>query len=652
MRKKYEEKRGKIMKKQRNLKQKINFYVMSVAVLVSILVMTIISVGSIRSTNKILLDEMQITARIAAQNISSNLHLLTERMYNFSQEAVLSDSTVSGEEKQARLDEIKLQIEFVWLSAYDESGSKLYGDASAPDTIADTDYYAGLVKTGSLVIGEPYYADGILQLCVGITLKEEGEVTGYLVGSYKYDLLNDVLSQLVLGDTGSACILNKDGDVIGDRNTQNMRSRNNIYDMYPSSGNREKFEKATSFQTGSDIVWLDSLRNYAGYAPIPGTNWVLFLYAPVREFMNDVYFAMLLSILLSGAVLIIAGAVIVPLSRKISDPISNATSRLQALSDGNLTDEVLLSESDDETGILTDALAKTVASLKNYIQDIDSCLSTLAGGDYTVKIPDDFRGDFVSIRKALSNITEALNRTMLRMNRSSVEVSDCARQLLEGSREQAVILRDMKENMEAITSSIDQNRGNVQDMEECAEMAGQKTSLGSGNMENMLDAMSQIQSTVQEISKISLMIEDISKQTNILSLNASIEAGRAGEAGKGFAVVAGEIGNLSGQTAEALRQTGELIERSAETIQAGLTTAGQTAETFREIEELTKQYQKISLRIAETVQQQTEAVADANNRLETLQNIAGRNDSMAAESMSQAEGLRDYVAQVKIKENR
>lgn len=183
-------------------------------------------------------------------------------------------------------------------------------------------------------------------------------------------------------------------------------------------------------------------------------------------------------------------------------------------------------------------------------------------------------------------------------------------------------------------------------------MAGQKTSLGSGNMENMLDAMSQIQATVQEISKISLMIEDISKQTNILSLNASIEAGRAGEAGKGFAVVAGEIGNLSGQTAEALRQTGELIERSAETIQAGLTTAGQTAETFREIEELTKQYQKISLRIAETVQQQTEAVADANNRLETLQNIAGRNDSMAAESMSQAEGLRDYVAQVKIKENR
>ena len=171
-------------------------------------------------------------------------------------------------------------------------------------------------------------------------------------------------------------------------------------------------------------------------------------------------------------------------------------------------------------------------------------------------------------------------------------------------------------------------------------------------MENMLEAMSQIHATVEEISKISLLIEDISKQTNILSLNASIEAGRAGKAGKGFAVVAGEIGSLSGQTAEALQQTGELIERSTETIRTGLAAARQTAEAFREIEELTKQYQKISLRIAETVRQQTEAVADANDRLETLQSIAGKNDSMAAESMSQAEGLRDYVAQVKIKTDR
>ncbi len=90
------------MKKYRNLKQKIILYVMTVAVLVTLLVTTVMSFGSISSTHGILLDNMQITARIAAQNISSNLHLLTERMYNFSTEPVLQPGETDTRQQQAR----------------------------------------------------------------------------------------------------------------------------------------------------------------------------------------------------------------------------------------------------------------------------------------------------------------------------------------------------------------------------------------------------------------------------------------------------------------------------------------------------------------------------------------------------------------------
>ena len=148
------------------------------------------------------------------------------------------------------------------------------------------------------------------------------------------------------------------------------------------------------------------------------------------------------------------------------------------------------------------------------------------------------------------------------------------------------------------------------------------------------------------------MIEDISRQTNLLSLNASVEAARAGEAGRGFSVVAGEIRELSDQTAQALSETSKLIERSAETIKTGLDTANQTAKTFQEISELTQQYRDISARLSDTVQEQTAAVDHANNSLLSLQNIANRNDQMAAQSLAQAEDLKNYVSQVKIKENR
>lgn len=639
------------MKKQKNLKQKIIFYVMSVALLVTVLITTIMSVGSIRSTNNVLLDNMQITARTASQNIMSNLHLLTERMYNFSTETVFLNDTISETKKQKRFDAIKNQIEFLWLSAYDTDGKKLYGDTTSPKSITNTKYFSKMTETENLVIGEPYYNNTLLQLCVGAPLKnKDGEIKGYLVGSYKYDLIDDVLSQLVLGNTGSACILNEDGDIIGDRNKQNIIEKKNIYKLYPSSANASLFKKITSYQIGSAEMKLGSKHCYTGYSPIPGTNWELFLHVPKNEFMDTVYMSVIVSILLSIALIIAAGAVIIPVARKISNPLSAATKRLQALADGNLTKEVLLSDSNDETKILTDALAKTIASLKSYIQDIETSLSALSDGDFTIDIPNTFRGDFSSIRNSLDNITDSLNRTMQQMSKSSVEVSECAKQLLDGSKQQNDLLHSMEENMAAITSSIEKNKEHVLQIEQCAEMANQKTALGGSYMQNMLDSMSQIHKTVDEISNISLMMESISRETNLLSLNAAIEASRAGEAGRGFAVVANEIGSLSKQTTDALLESSNLISRSAEAIRAGLETAGQTADTFREIADLTTQYYTISNQLSDTVKDQTDAVAYAEKRLISLQEIAGKNDEMAAESLSQAKTLRNFVAQVKIKQ--
>ncbi len=639
------------MKNYYNLRQKIIFYVMSVAVLVTVLVTAIMSAGSIRSNNALVLDNIRIMARTAAQNISSNLHLLTERMYNFSTEAVFTDDTAGSAARQERIDAIRLRVELVWLAAYDTDGQKLYGDASAPGSVAGTTCYSSLVQTGNIVIGEPFFEEDLLQICVGVPLRDENGVTGYLVGSYKYDLLNDVLSQLVLGNTGGACILNENGGIIGDRDLSRVIEQENIYDLYPSSGNQEQFDKITAFQSGSCEMKLGKVKHYTGYAPIPGTNWALFIHAPKSDFMHTVIRTTLLSVTLSALLLLGAACVIIPVSRKISGPLSAAAKRLAALSDGNLTEEVVLSESHDETAVLTDALSKTVLSLNGYIREIESALSALSAGDYTIRIPDSFHGDFSSIRNSLIRITDSLNRTMQQMNQSSVEVSDCAGQLLDGSRHQVVLLKEMAGNMDAITASIEKNRDNASLMEECTQLAGTRTSLGSSYMQNMLDAMSQIHLVVEEISKVSLLIENISRQTNLLSINASVEAARAGEAGRGFAVVADEINSLSTQTADALQETGALIDRSAQTIRTGLDTASRTAETFREIAEITERYREISERLSETVTEQTSAVERAGGQLASLLDIAGRNDQMAAESLEQARQLRDYVARVRIRQS-
>lgn len=651
------------MKKTKRLKNKIIFYVMAVSILLTVCVVKVMSEGSIRSTNTVVLDNMQITARIAAQDISANLHLLTERMHDLALEDVFSNPASTPEEKQTRLTQASLQIEFVWLSAYDVNGNKLFGDETAPASIADTGYYADLTETQNIVIGDPYYENDIVQLCVGAPFKEDDEVTGYLIGSYKYDVLNDVLSLLILGNTGSSLLLNEEGMVIGDLNLQNIIDKKTYQDVFPTAKTNRLWEDILSAQTGSALMKLDEYRYYVGYTPIPGTNWTLFIHAPQWEFLDTVVKTLEFCIAGSLILLFIAMIIIVPLASRTSHSLSSATKRLQALANGNLTDEVTLSNSNDETRILTQALSQTITSLNDYIQNIQNSLGSLSHGDYTIQIPDNFTGDFTSIHDSLMNITDSLNQTMQKMNQSSIDVnrnantvSNFAKRLTDGAINQSALLEELEQNMLAITESIEKNKDNVLQMETCSENAEEKTSLGNKYMNSMLETMEQIHDAVDEISKISRMVEKISLQTNLLSFNASIEASRAGEAGKGFAVVAQEIGQLSTQTAEALQQTGTIISDAVTIIEKGLHTAKDTATAFQEIREVSKHYHEISNRLADTVSEQTSSVTYVNKNLDSLKDINDSNQvlaeetsKMAANSLKQSESLKRYVSQVKLK---
>lgn len=617
------------------------------------------------STSSVLRDSLQVTARTAAQNFSSNLHMLADRIDNIAQENVLADQMASDNDKQLLLDNQKLRIEFVWIAVYGLSGDKMYGDDTAPSSIDGTEYFQYLSGTDNIVIGKPEYNNNIWQLSVGIPVKgKEGDSYAYLVGSYKYDLLNDVLSNINIGAGGLVYIVDNEGNIIADKNISDMGKNENLYKIYKSNKNKKIFDSMLDFQTDANSVLLGFKQHYIAYSPIAGTNWTLMIAAPGNDFMKILWGSVLTSIVVIIVLQFVTRGLVVKIADKISGSLSIATERLVSLSTGNLKDKVVLADNNVEAEVLTTALSKTVKCLAGYIDDITEYLGQLSAGDYSGKVKDNFDGDFIAIKDALSYITASLNETMLHINKASLavssnssETSGYARRLYDGSIEQTAALERLDGKITVITQKIDEINNNARRVKKSADIAEQRVEEGKKQMDDMLSTMDSIHNDMQEIITISHLIEEISSQTSLLSLNASIEAARAGEAGKGFAVVAQQIGLLADQTADALHKTGEIIEKVSFSIGQGMVTARDTAESFQNIKEAAEDFSDISDSMARITVEQKEAIVMVSDEVGTVLAIADTNQSLAKEtdenaslSLKQAEELKQIVSAVKLKE--
>ena len=649
---------------KRSIKQIIIRYVTQLSISLGVILVILMIITSLRSTSSVLHDNLQITARISAQNISSNIHLLVDRMDSMAQKPEWSDINMSAAEMQQLIDQCEERVEFVWIAAYDTAGAKLYGDSLAPTSIMGKDYYDYLVRTQNLTVGSPVHQDGLWQLEVGIPIVNEGgDLLFYLVGSYKYDLLNDVLSNINIGGKGIAYIVDGEGTIIADKNIADMDKVRNLYELYGSGVNRRVFDAMLVFRTDSKSVYLKGVHHYMAYSPIAGTNWTLLIAAPGADFLGTLIWSVALSILIIIGLQIYITKRTVQIADQISGSLSLATDRLALLAAGNLKEEVVFADNNQEAETLTTALASTISSLSTYIDNITGYLGLLSSGDYSTQADGIFNGDFVAIREAMTLITDALNETMCHIQQASVAVRNnssettiYAKKLYDGSIEQSDALKRLTVKMNLITDKTDEIDDNAQRVKQSAGAAKERVDEGQQQMKDMLETMDSIHRDMQEIITISQLIEDISSQTSLLSLNASIEAARAGEAGKGFAVVAQEIGHLSQQTADALEKTGAIIGKASVAIDQGMQTAQNTAKSFDKVNQATSEFTEISNNLIHITMQQKEAIDTVSQEVQTVLTIADTNQQLAREtdetvavSMKQAEELEQIVSMVKLR---
>lgn len=247
------------------------------------------------------------------------------------------------------------------------------------------------------------------------------------------------------------------------------------------------------------------------------------------------------------------------------------------------------------------------------------------------------------LNRSISGLSEASDQ----ISGASSQVASASQQLSEGSMTQAASVQETSASLEEITSMTKQNSDNAGQADGLMQEVNQVISNAGISMGNLTESMKTISKASEDTYKIIKTIDEIAFQTNLLALNAAVEAARAGEAGAGFAVVAEEVRNLAIRSAEAARNTAELIDDTTQKIKAGEQLVEKTGKDFEDVSQSSSKVADLFSEISSASGEQARGVSEINIAVNQMDSISQQNAANAEECASAAEEMNAQAEEMK-----
>ncbi len=364
-----------------------------------------------------------------------------------------------------------------------------------------------------------------------------------------------------------------------------------------------------------------------------GNQWMLYLSIDKGEFYGPIISdiaKLALAIIVFGILML---CIVYYIIKKYLSPIQTIMDGAVRLESGDLNIHIDV-HSRDELGRLAQTFNHISTTMNNYVHDISIQLSEMANNNLDINITQKYIGDFIPIQDSIEKISCALNNTLHQINHSADAVAQRAESMSVDAHGLAKSVLAEAQAIEELTSSIGglskdmtANADNAQKANETVLNVKEQIVSSNHEMTSLVNAMSDIKQSSSEIQKIVSTIQGIADQTNLLSLNASVEASRAGEAGKTFAVVAKEIRDLAAKSADAVKQTEELIHASHQAVERGIRIADDTAKSLSLVVEGANEVSSSVDQINSATQEQKKVLDHLTDHIDLISNAMQTNSA-------------------------